>query len=320
VRLWVAAVCGLCLCTLCTPLAMRLATKLSLVDRPGPLKAQSRPVPYLGGVAVFAALVPAMALSRPWTAAPLGGALLLGVADDRAELSPAWRLAGQLVVGGGIAAVIPVRLAVPFGWLATVAVTMVLMNGVNMLDGLDALAPGSMAVAALGAAILSGGTGRVLALGMTGALAGFLLYNRPPARIYLGDGGAYLIGAWLSVTLACSWAPHVDNAISVAMLLLAAIPGAEVLFAVIRRVRAGHSLVGGDRSHPYDLLVARGWGTTRPMLAYVGTQSVLCLAAVLAGRLHSLAGAMSAVGAGAFVLLALAGACGAFRVPGAVGQ
>ena len=77
------------LVTLClTPLVIVMATRLGIVDRPGPLKPQSRPVPYLGGVAVFAGLVVGIAAGHPMLIVPVAAALCLGVADDRFDFPP----------------------------------------------------------------------------------------------------------------------------------------------------------------------------------------------------------------------------------------
>ena len=306
---------GLVLALLAVPVAMAVARRTGLVDRPGALKPQDRAVPYLGGAAVFVAALPGLALSRPALVGPLGGALLLGVVDDWRGLPPHWRLAGEVAVGAGVAAVVPTHLVAPVGWLAVVAVTVVLMNGVNMIDGLDGLAGGVVAVAAGAAALLLGGEARTAALAVAAGLVGFLAYNRPPARVYLGDGGAYLLGAWLAAALAWSWAPGVPTAKGVAALVLVAVPAAEVAFAVVRRLGGRVPLVEGDRRHPYDLLVARGWGSGRAAATYVGVEAALCALAVGAGAARNLAFALAAAVAAAAVLVGLAGASGTFHRP-----
>ena len=165
-----------------TPVAMAVATRTGVVDRPGPLKSQSAPVPYLGGVAVFLAVLVGAALGHPAVIAPLAGAVVLGVLDDRLEL-PAWvRLVGQAAIGVGIALVVPTRVGGVGGGVLVVAAAVVLMNGVNFLDGLDALAAGVVGIACVAFAVLAHTGGRDLAVAGAAALAGFLLYNRPPAR------------------------------------------------------------------------------------------------------------------------------------------
>ncbi len=281
--LWVGAV-ALVVAALATPVCMRVARRLGIVDRPGPLKPQAAPVPYLGGLAVFAGIVVGGAAGRPLLLVPPGLAVVLGTLDDRHGLSPRARLAGELVVGAAVAVIVPTHLGNPVGGLLVLAVTVLLVNGVNLLDGLDALAGGVTAVAAGAFAVMLGGDGRDLALAMALALVGFLLYNRPPARIYLGDGGAYLLGAGLAVLLAETWGRGVGAPVGVAGLVVVAIPVAEVAFAIVRRARAGTSVLAGDRGHPYDRLVARGWPRPSVSILYIGVELVLGAAAAATAR------------------------------------
>lgn len=312
----VAGVLALVISLALTPAAMALARRTGVVDEPGPLKRQQAPIPYLGGLAVYVAIVPAVVNYKAFLLLPLGGALLLGVADDVRGLSPATRLAGEVAVGIGVAAIVPTRLGQPFGGVAVVAVTVLLVNGVNLVDGLDVLAGGVVAVAGLSWAVLLGGAPRAAAAALVGALAGFLAYNRPPARIYLGDGGAYLLGAMSAALAAAAWSPGRRASTNVAALLPAAVPAAEVAFAMLRRARARQPLLSGDRRHPYDLLVARGWSAGRSAALYVAVAAVFGAAAIVTDRLHSLDGALAAALAAAVCLVAGAGRCGALRPDG----
>ncbi|HVC69607.1 MAG TPA: MraY family glycosyltransferase [Acidimicrobiales bacterium] len=263
-----------------TPLCMAVARRTGLVDRPGPLKPQGRSVPYLGGVAVFVAAVIGGAVGRPLLLLPLGLVLVLGVVDDARHLPPWTRLVGQLGIGAVVAWVVPTHLPGALGPVLVIAVAVLLINGVNMIDGLDTLAGGVVAVAGLGFGWLLRGDARDLAVALACALAGFLVYNRPPARIYLGDGGSYLLGTALTILLASAWAPGRRAAIGVAGLIVVAVPAAEVLFSVVRRLRSRRSLVLGDRGHPYDRLMTRGWPVVGASGAYIGAEGVLVVGAV----------------------------------------
>jgi len=303
---------SLALGLLCTPLARRLALRTGTVDRPGPLKRQRAPVPYLGGLAVLAAIVPGAAAGRAAVLAPLGVATVLGTLDDRVALAPWIRLAGQVVVGIGIAVAVPTRVGGVAGWVLVVLATVVLVNGVNLLDGLDGLAAGVVGVASAAFAALLTGDGRDLAVSFAFALLAFLVFNRPPARIYLGDGGSYLLGAGLAALSAYAWAPAATAvsptwAAPVAGLCVVALPAAEVAFAVVRRVRAGTAVTSGDRRHPYDMLVGRGWPAAAASGAYIAAEALVSVpAVVLAGTGLGVGWtALSAVG-----LVAAAGAVG----------
>ena len=257
------------------PVCIVVAHRFGVVDRPGALKTQDAPVAYLGGVGVFAGLVVGESVGRPITLIPLGAALVVGVTDDRMDLPAPLRLAAQLGVGAVIAATVPLHLP---GWIGipfVVAASVVLINGFNLLDGLDMLAAGVGAAAALGFALITQDPARVVAASLTGALAAFLWYNRPPARIYLGDGGSYLLGATLTVLLTYTWGVGVAASTGVIALALVAVPMAEVGCAIVRRRRSGHPLLSGDRAHPYDLLVARGWSRTASSAAYIALEAII---------------------------------------------
>ncbi|HXQ43894.1 MAG TPA: hypothetical protein VN816_04615 [Acidimicrobiales bacterium] len=297
-----------------TPVAMSVARRTGVVDHPAVLKPQQAPVPYLGGVAVFVAVFVATivggAVGRPLLLLPLGLVLVLGVADDAVALPPWTRLAGQAAVGAVVAAVVPTHLPGALGPVLVVAVTVLLINGVNMIDGLDTLAAGVVAVAAVAFAWLLRADARELALALACALAGFLVYNRPPARVYLGDGGSYLLGTALAVLLASAWAPGVRTATGTAALVLVAVPAAEVLFAVVRRLRSRRSLVLGDRGHPYDRLVTKGWPVLGASMAYVGMELALAAVALGVATATSTVPAVAASAATAALLVAAAALTG----------
>jgi UDP-GlcNAc:undecaprenyl-phosphate GlcNAc-1-phosphate transferase len=307
----VTALVSLAAALVATPLAMVVARRYGVLDRPGALKSQAEAVPYLGGVGVFIALAVGVLAARPSLLIPLAGALALGVADDRFDIPAPARLAGEVVIGVAVVVTCPLHLAGWAGVMLVVPVTVLLINGVNLLDGLDLLAGGVVAVAAVGFALLLHGGGRQVAVALAAGLVGFLVFNRPPARIYLGDGGAYLMGTSLAVLLAGAWAPGTALTTGAAALALVAVPAAEVAFAVLRRLRGRRALMAGDRGHPYDQLVARGWPPLLSSLAYVAVQTVVTVAAVLVARHSSLPAAVTVDVLCAGILVGLAAATGA---------
>jgi UDP-GlcNAc:undecaprenyl-phosphate GlcNAc-1-phosphate transferase len=296
-----------------TPIAIRVALRTGVVDRPGALKVQEVPVAYLGGVAVFGGIAAGLLVhaGRPRLLLPLGLALALGLADDLADLPPRVRLACEAVIGVVAAVVVP-AVPGPLGYVVTAVAVLGLLNAVNLLDGLDALASGVGAVSAIGFALLGPGP-RPLGLALAGALCGFLVFNRPPARIYLGDAGAYLVGTALA--LACASALHADGAVTTwaALPLLVAVPVTDTAVAILRRRRAGAPLFAGDRSHVYDQLVDRGATRPRAVLVMVAAQAVLAAIGVLVGHLTPVAGVSGAL-LSAGILVALVGR-GGFLTP-----
>ena len=152
-----------------------------------------------------------------------------------------------------------------------------------MIDGMDGLASTVVAISAVGFALVGGDTA-LPALAVCGAVVGFLFFNRPPARIYLGDGGSYLLGTALALLAAYSLVGQ-GRAAWIALPLFVGVPLADTAIAVLRRQRAGRPLLAGDRSHVYDQLADRGWPVARVLLACGAVQVVACAAALLCRHL-----------------------------------
>ena len=295
---------------LATRAAAATARKIGIVDNPGPLKPQAAPVPYLGGLGVLAGTAVGAAATSPALLVPMALATALGTLDDRMNLSPRVRVAGQLGVGALAAATVKTNLPGPIGPGAVVGATFMLMNGVNLMDGLDGLAGGVAATAGGAFALMLDGDPSTVAASFALGCLGFLAYNRPPAKIYLGDGGAYLIGTSLALLLASAWKPGVRGQVNLASLLVVAIPAAEVTFALVRRRRSGRSVVEGDRGHPYDRLVARGWSSRRAAGAYVSAALALGAAAYAGSKSRSVALPAATVATAAAVMFGVAAATG----------
>ena len=266
-----------------TPLARAAAFRWAIVDRPGDLKTQRVPVAYLGGVAVFlAAAVGPIVAGEPWLLIPGGLALALGLADDIRPLPVSVRISAEVTIAGVAAA----GIAGPaLTRVATAVLVLGLLNAVNLLDGQDGLASGTVAVIAVGFALL-GGAATTVGLALAGALCGFLVFNRPPARIYLGDAGAYFLGTMCA--LLPSLTEHAASRWSVwwAVPLLVAVPVVDTAVAILRRLRAHQPLLVGDRSHVYDQLVDRGFTVGRSTAIGITAQVIASALGLLAARSH----------------------------------
>ncbi|HTK17200.1 MAG TPA: MraY family glycosyltransferase [Acidimicrobiia bacterium] len=276
-----ALIVGFAVAVVATPVAAWVATRVGLVDAPGPLKVHTRSVPYLGGVAVLAALAGPVLGERPSLLVPLGLACALGLVDDAVSVPPAARIVAE--IGIGVSAAIAVghhdigRVA-----LGIVAV-LVLVNAVNLLDGLDGLAAGVTIAAVAGFYVVLSGAGATLAFALAGAATGFLVWNSPPARVYLGDSGSYLIGTALAMLFLAA-AQRPAEVVSGACLFLA-LPVADTSIAIVRRMRAGRPLLTGDRGHVYDQLVDRGWHASAAVVACVVAQAAFTSAGIAIAQL-----------------------------------
>jgi len=300
-----------------TPVARYFARWIGVVDCPdGWRKLQRRPVALLGGVAVLAGFMLGIGMllatvELPTYSTRLPGLLtgmailcLIGVYDDKWSMPARWKLVGQII------AAVPVMLSgfaierigirsyvLELGWGTvpfTVLWLVVAINSVNLIDGMDGLCSTTAMCVALGVAATGWVTGTsettMLALTLVGALAGFLVYNFPPATIYLGDAGSMVIGMALAVlSLEVAQDLHVQTSLPV-MLVLMAVPLGDTGLAILRRWLNGKGIFYADRGHIHHRLLDQGFGV-KAVLAIVGGICLLTGAVVVLARAVEIDGA-----------------------------
>ena len=281
-----------------TPVAIRLAVRLGIMDRPGGHKSHESPTPYLGGLAMviaFSATLLAAALVEPPSsgygelAAILGIATALavvGLLDDLRGLGVAVRLGSQIAAAVGLWAagvrvgLVPVEVAgVPVvDLLITVVWIVGITNAMNLLDNMDGLSAGIATIAALWFGLIGALNGQVLvaalAFALAGCAAGFLRHNRPPARIYMGDAGSLFLGVVLAVLgVRLDFATDPITAALIPILVLT-VPVLDTTLVTIARLKHGISPFQGGRDHISHRLVRLGL----PVPVAVGVIAVLGLA------------------------------------------
>ena len=306
----------------------QLAVRVGMVDRPGPRKIHLEPIPLLGGIAIYAAVILALLISYPGQAFSqilgiLAGAtllLLVGTLDDRGllhhqvKLFLAMPLAGLIVLASGIRALVfsTVRPG-PFTSLADAAVTVFWITGItaafSILDYMDGVCAGVAAVASLFLAILAILNGQVLvgtlAAAVVGATLGFLRWNFSPAKIFMGDGGAMLLGflvATLALKLRVSAAS--PNAAWLAPIFILVVPIFDTTLVSVSRLRRGLvPFTSPGKDHTGHRLANLGLGTRISVLILYAMAVSFGLLAILSTRLNSMQlGTLAAI-----VLLGLAG-------------
>lgn len=298
-------------------LAPSIGTRLGIVDQPDDptLKVHRAPAVPLGGVGVFAAVVAGTWLEGsldPGATLAAGVLLVAGLADDIIGLRPWLRIGVEALAGLLLATLadLPEAFTSTWGALTVVGVVILVVNAVNLLDGIDGLAAASGAVSALGIAALGMTRGLSGALGVifAAALLGFLVVNWPPARIFLGDNGAYVVGLYLSYgILRASPAAGWQLVLSLAVLGVFAL---DLVVTVLRRFLGRAPLFSGDRAHLYDQALGRGFSVAGVVLIAVWLQTGFVLTVLVLDQARSRllqAGALVAVGAGLIVALALGG-------------
>jgi UDP-N-acetylmuramyl pentapeptide phosphotransferase/UDP-N-acetylglucosamine-1-phosphate transferase len=255
------------------------AIRWGFVDRPdGPLKPQTRAIPYGGGIAIAVGVSIVLSWARPGLPViPVIGAmmvLLLGIVDDAVDVRPQGRLVVGLLAGSTLLVLWPFAVSQWSSAVLAGACCAVLasasMNAYNMTDGSDGLS-GTVGLFAAGGLLvgwlLAGETVLMsIAAASCGSIVGFLIFNWPPARVYLGDAGAYWMGFLL--TALCIPALSSLHAV-VGVMCIMALLEVELLASVLRRIREHQGLTGGDRGHIYDVLHLRlGQSATRIDVLY----------------------------------------------------
>jgi UDP-GlcNAc:undecaprenyl-phosphate/decaprenyl-phosphate GlcNAc-1-phosphate transferase len=291
---------------LLTPGVGRFARFLGVVDQPGETRRlHVTPVPRLGGIALMLGIfVPALAflpLDGPYRGILLGAAVAttVGAIDDFRGL-PWWGKLGGQIAAGAVAIGFGVnvdRFTFPgFGsqelpdWFsgpATLVWIVAIMNMVNFLDGLDGLAAGICAIAGSTFAVIGLSLGApdaaLLAAIVAGACFGFLHHNFYPARIFMGDSGALLLGFLLATLAVEGLVKTAALATLVLPLLVLAIPIIDTSFVVAKRMKYRQPLYEADRTHLHHRFLNIGFSQARAV-AYMYLWCALLAAAALATR------------------------------------
>jgi UDP-GlcNAc:undecaprenyl-phosphate GlcNAc-1-phosphate transferase len=293
----------------------RVALKIGLVDRPDNFrKLHQRPIPLGGGIAVFVAsagvAILACAVPNPlqeeiladaadlWPLLFAGLAIVVvGVLDDKVSLRGRQKFLGQvlaasILVAGGFSMNRIVVLGFPielgqFGFIFALFWLVGAINSVNLLDGMDGFATVLGIILSAATALIAAVSGHVgvaiLATVFSGSLLGFLWWNLPPAKIFLGDAGSMLIGLTVGTLAIAGAVKGPGTVLLAAPLAVWTIPVLDSAAAILRRRLTGRSVYTTDRSHIHHRLLDR-FGNSLKVLVAV---TLLCLATA-AGALASL--------------------------------
>lgn len=271
------------------PVVRALSRRWGIVDRPDKeRKLHGKETALCGGLAVFIACLAAFTVVITWCGGAsvpswselssrylvlLGAAfamMMVGLLDDAITLRGRQKLLAQIVIlscvigSGTVVNSInifgyQIQLSM-FAYPLTLVWLLGAVNALNLIDGADGMATTAGMIICAGLATLSwyagAGAEAVIAVAMSGALLGFLAYNRPPATIFLGDAGSMLIG--LVVGVLATWSSVKGSTVlSAAPVAVLAIPLFDSLIAILRRGLTGRSIYATDRAHLHHLLSAR---------------------------------------------------------------
>ncbi len=273
-----------------TPLVRLAAVRLGWVARPVEDRWGRRVIARLGGVGMFAGFVTAVLawvpLDGPVRGLLLGTALVfgLGLLDDVRRISVPLKLVGQLLIGC-VVVLSGIRIELsPWPWLSiplSVLWFVLVMNAFNLLDNMDGLAAGVGAIAAVFCAFHALLAQQWLVVTLSGVLvgvcAGFLFFNFPPAKIFMGDSGSHVLGLNLAaLALLGSWR-HSTQLLSVLAVpsLVLAVPIFDTCFVTIQRLVHRQSPFIGGTDHVSHRLAVLGLSVRRTVLALYGVSACL---------------------------------------------
>ena len=292
-----------------TPVVIYIAGKTGALDAPDARKVHNKPIPRIGGLAIYAGFLLAMIYymgagnvaaesAHELVGLLLGGSfiVLLGLVDDYKNLPAKVKLLGQIICACILVLGFDVRIDFitdPFGdyfYLeyfaipATIIWIVGLTNTVNLIDGLDGLAAGVSMIAALTICLVALEQNAIFIAVLTAALAGsamgFLFYNFNPARIFMGDTGSMFLGYILA---GISVIGAVKSAATIALIvpiLALGLPILDTTFAIVRRYRGGVPIFKPDKGHLHHRLLNLGFTQRQAVLLMYVISAVLGLSAV----------------------------------------
>ena len=298
------------ICAVVVPLMILLSRRLGLIAQPSERHPHSRPMPLLGGLAMFIGFTAAMLLFLPQVSGAerkgvlgvlfvSGLAAVLLIADDRWSLPPLTKLGLQLlialiaVIGLGALTGQPKEFQITFvslpgaGFiqlgLLSVPISLFwllgMQNTVNLLDGVDGLAAGVVMIVAITLMFAGAGTRQPDVVMLSGALAGtcagFLLFNFSPARIFMGDSGAHFLGTALGVISIVGVAKVAVAFALVIPVLALALPIADTAWAIVRRGMTKASVAQPDLKHIHHRLLDFGLNARQTCFVFYSASGLL---------------------------------------------
>jgi len=287
-----------------TPLVKKLALKIGAVDRPNHRKVHQTVMPRLGGLAIYIGFSLSYLLFFPnsmeATGIFLGGTIiiLLGILDDRFELSPKIKLIGQIVAASVVVVLYDLRIELinlPFNgnlylywdWIiipVTILWIVAITNAVNLIDGLDGLAAGVSGIATAAMMVMALIMGNfVVALYcviLLGGIIGFLYYNFYPAKIFMGDTGAMFLGFNLAA-LSILGFKNVTLFSFIMPIIILGVPLSDTIFAMLRRYLNKRPISGADKEHLHHCLLALGFSHRQTVMIIYGISVIFATAAIV---------------------------------------
>lgn len=289
------------------PMVKSFAYKIGAIDVPKDnRRMHKKPVPRLGGLAIFLGFIVSMLLfarvDHEMQGILLGAVIIvvLGVVDDMSPLRASFKFIVQIVAAlvAVFHGVVIETLSNPnvfsqspywnLGWIAipvTVLWIVGITNAVNLIDGLDGLACGVSTISALTmlviALLVSEADVAIIMAALVGACLGFMPYNRNPAKMFMGDTGSTFLG-YILATISIQGLFKYYAIVSFAVpFLILGLPMFDTIFAIVRRLAHGQNPMAPDRGHIHHRLIDMGLNQKQAVASLYAVSSILGLSAVV---------------------------------------
>ena len=304
------------------PSLIRISRTYQIYDLPEDRKIHSRPISFLGGIGIFFGFYLSFGLLYPvdiprpiysqvmWIS--IFGTFLIGLGDDFFDYRPSLRFLVQfffgtvLILKGGLVLsfheILPFLQYIPYSDLImTVVVFSAITNAYNLIDGMDGLAATLSLFGSVAYFIVFRQEQvfffEALAITLAGSLIAFLWYNRPPAKIFMGDSGSYFLGFMLAIFTVRFISSESNGGLIIPVndrfqigFALISLPALDMVRLFLFRLLRGSSPFVGDNNHIHHLLLGIGLGPVKTLFAIIGFQAVVILAAiVLMGKIPFMA-------------------------------
>jgi len=292
---------------LATPLAIKLAPKLGVMDIPkDERRMHKNPIPRFGGIAIICGVICVFAILKPLDK-QLQGLLigticiyLVGQIDDIVDMNAKLKLLGQFVAAGiawgfgvkvvGIKDYLGSGNIIFPAWISliiTVCWIVGITNTINLIDGLDGLAAGIVFIACLAdsytARVNGQGITVILSLAVAGACLAFLVYNFYPAKVFMGDAGSQPLGYLMATIPLIGVSPTKGTTLfaSIVPIMILALPLFDTSFAIIRRLANHKPIMQADKGHLHHRIMKLGYGQRRTVLALYSISSIMGIAGII---------------------------------------
>lgn len=285
-----------------TPLVIKFAHKIGATDKPNHRKVHAKVMPRLGGLAIFLGVVAGFFAAglhhEKLTGISIGAVLIiiLGILDDKYELSAKVKLMGQIVAAGIVVSTgltidfisIPFLAKINLGiWAIPVTIFWIvaITNAINLIDGLDGLAAGISSIGIATVAFMAGAAGKslilALALILLGSTIAFLFYNFHPAKIFMGDTGALFLGYSIGILSLLGLYKSVTLFSFIVPIIILGVPIFDTTYAIIRRVVNKKPIGAPDKSHLHHRILAIGLSHRNTVLVIYALGILFSAAAVM---------------------------------------